>query len=563
MGASNDHRPDAARREGATDAPRGLRRFARPLAISAVATALATCLVLLALPDHSSPPGAAARTRQAEARRIARTRGRVRRRQSTPLRASALPAQVSIAPQAAVMRVPRSFFGLSTEYWSLPLYERQISLFERVLSLVHVPGNGPLVLRIGGDSADHSFWDPKLRIVPPWVFPLTPEWLHGTSSIVRTVGMRLLLDLNLVTDSAPVAAGWVRAAQRGLPRGSILGFEVGNEPDIYSHWYWRSITSRTRLVTSQLPTIISARSYAGDFRSYAHMLAHVAPGVPVAGPALANPFLDVGWISRLLRSGGGGLRVVSAHRYPYSACVDRGTPGFPTIARVLSENASAGTARAVGPAVRLAHRAGLPFRLTELNSVTCGGLRGVSDSFATALWAPDALFELLRAHVDGVNVHIRATSVNAPFTLGPNGLDVRPLLYGLILFARTLGPDPALVPLQLNAPSAEHLKVWAVAVRGGLLHVLLIDKGNRPVRVQLHLPASGPASVQRLDAPSAAARFGEQLDGRYLGPDGTWRGNPQNVTVNPGGGGYELTVPRTSAALMTVALSPGALTPRR
>jgi hypothetical protein len=38
----------------------------------------------------------------------------------------------------------------------------------------------------------------------------------------------------------------------------------------------------------------------------------------------------------------------------------------------------------------LAHRAGFPFRLTEQNSVTCGGLAGVSNTFATALWAPAA-----------------------------------------------------------------------------------------------------------------------------------------------------------------------------
>ena len=43
----------------------------------------------------------------------------------------------------------------------------------------------------------------------------------------------------------------------------------------------------------------------------------------------------------------------------------------------------------------LAHGAGLRFRLDEVNSVTCGGTRGVSDTFATALWAPDALLSLL------------------------------------------------------------------------------------------------------------------------------------------------------------------------
>lgn len=119
-------------------------------------------------------------------------------------------------------------------------------------------------------------------------------------------------------------------------------------------------------------------------------------------------------------------------------------------------------ARALTPAVRLAHRAGLPFRLTELNSVTCGGVEGVSDTFATALWAPDTLFELLRAGVDGVNVHVRPYTINAAFAVTPRGLRARPLLYGLILFARTLGPGAQLLDARLTANHPEHVKVWAV-----------------------------------------------------------------------------------------------------
>jgi len=36
--------------------------------------------------------------------------------------------------------VPRSYFGLSTEYWALPLYAEHMALFERVLSLLQVRG---------------------------------------------------------------------------------------------------------------------------------------------------------------------------------------------------------------------------------------------------------------------------------------------------------------------------------------------------------------------------------------------------------------------------------------
>ena len=148
---------------------------------------------------------------------------------------------------------------------------------------------------------------------------------------------------------------------------------------------------------------------------------------------------------------------------------------------MLSEKASAGVARSLEPAVAIARRAGLPLRLTEINSVTCGGLPGVSNTFATALWAPDALFELMRAGVSGVNVHVRTDAINAAFKLSRQGLAARPLLYGLIAFRRMLGPGPgpgAVVPVRERAGSAQRVKVWAVR-DDGELHVMAIDKGRK------------------------------------------------------------------------------------
>ena len=104
--------------------------------------------------------------------------------------------------------------------------------------------------------------------------------------------------------------------------------------------------------------------------------------------------------------------------------------------------------------------------MTELNSVTCGGLRGVSDSFATALWAPDALFEMLRAGVDGVNIHVRAyasqRSVRARFgrPRGPSAA----LRHAHVRTAR-LEPMHTSCDLRLDAPASVHLKAWAVATR--------------------------------------------------------------------------------------------------
>jgi hypothetical protein len=281
----------------------------------------------------------------------------------------------------------------------------------------------------------------------------------------------------------------------------------------------------------------------------------VAPRVPLMAPAVANPVRDIDWISKLLANPHPGLGVVSGHRYPYSACVPRRSPRYPTIRRLVSERATAGMARQLIPAINLAHRAGLPFRLTEVNSVTCGGVRGVSNTFATALWAPDALFELLRAGVNGVNVHVRALAVNAAFALDRNGLTPRPLLYGLILFVRTLGPGARLTSLQLRTRGSVHVKAWAAQVADHQLHVLLINKAKRPATVELQLPARGPATAQRLLAPSLRARAGVTLNGQQLGANGRWHGRPTTQTIAPTAGRYTITLRPTSAALVQVGLS--------
>jgi hypothetical protein len=451
--------------------------------------------------------------------------------------------------------LPRSFFGLSTEYWGLPLFEEHPKLFDRVLRLLRVPGDGPMLLRVGGDSADHTFWAPRLRRAPRWMFRLTPRWLQQTSGVVHRLGVKLLLDLNLVTDSPARAAQLAQIAEADEPRGSIVGFEIGNEPDLYSRRYWLKALTPTLTSEKLLPRALTATAYVADFRSYARLLSTVAPRVTLAGPALALPRASLRWLSDLLAGAGGSLGMVTAHSYPYSACEHHPTnSSYPTIARLLSERASAGVAQSVEPAVRLAHRAGLKLRLDELNSVTCSGRRGISNTFATALWAPDTLFELLRARVDGVNMHVRATAINAPFLLTPSGLYVRPLMYGLALFTRALGPGAQLLPADLAAPSSPHLKAWAVRVRGNVLHVVLIDKGDSPATVLLRVPGRGAAIVERLLAPAVSSSSGVTLNGQHLGADARWHGAPHPQRVARTRSGYEVTVAGSSAALVIIRL---------
>ena len=406
-------------------------------------------------------------------------------------------------------------------------------------------------------------WEAHPHWSPPWAYVVTPSWLRQARDLVRRAGLRVILDLNLVTGSPRAAGRWAKAAVRGLPHGSIVGFEVGNEPDLYSRRYWMATVARSPLQSSPLPFELSPATYVQDFAAYSRVLGETAPDIPLVGPAVAHPRVGLPFITTLIANQRAELGLVSGHIYPYSACVKNPRArDYPTVPRILSRAAVSAFSYDIAGAVSAAHANGLKFRLTEFNSVTCGGKARVSDTFATALWAPDALFTAMRAGADGANLHVRASAINAAFAISRGGLTARPLLYGLLLFNRTLGPQARLVRVRVTAPRSIELSTWATTVRGGILHVLLIDKSNRSVRVSLHLPAAGPAGVQRLLAPSAHSRWGVTLNGQQLNYSGNWSGIARSETVSPGPGGYTLTVPRLSAALMTVRLGSGAARPR-
>ncbi|MEO6858651.1 MAG: hypothetical protein ABI323_08705 [Solirubrobacteraceae bacterium] len=466
-------------------------------------------------------------------------------------------ATLTLTPDAAPIPIPPSYLGLSTEYWALPLYARHVSTFERVLGLIHVPGDGPMILRVGGDSADHAFWNPGRRRLPSWAFTLSPKWTQLTTGIVHQLGVRLIIDLNLITNSPATAAAWAQAAVTRLPEKSIIGFEIGNEPDIYNQSSWMRVTAGDLVAGRALPTVLTLKSYLSDFRLYASALHAVDSRLPLIGPALAEPRSHWPWVRALLAAHVPGLSMISVHRYPYSACSRRPrSASFPTIARILSPHASTVLAAELAPMIAATHRAGLRFRLTELNSVTCGGRPRVSDAFATALWAPDTLFALLRARADGVNLHVRANTINAPFAFTPRGLFARPLLYGLIMFSRALADGSALLPAQLRATPSLNLHTWVVRTRSGGLHILAVDKGHHPVRLLLRLAGHASATVERLRAAHPSSRFDVTLAGQRLSPRGTWTGLRRSQIVRRTRRGYVVDIPRFSAALINIPPAP-------
>src|SRR5262249_47948062 len=147
------------------------------------------------------------------------------------------------------------------------------------------------------------------------------------------------------------------------------------------------------------------RSYdMADFTKEFNRVAATLPRVPLAGPATGAPM----WEARLrtFLAAVPHLSLLTLHRYATRGCfTSPRSPNYHSIPNLLSSRSTAGRAGIVAPFVDLKGSHQPPVRLDEVNSVNCGGTRGVSDTFASALWSLDTLFQLARVGVSGVNFH--------------------------------------------------------------------------------------------------------------------------------------------------------------
>jgi hypothetical protein len=465
---------------------------------------------------------------------------------------------VSVTLGGTLRSIPPSFLGLSVEYDELPRYERAGRDFAHFLEDLRPPdGAAPVPLRIGGESADSTFWPNLTRVVArpyyqahPYI--LTHGWMTKLGSLARSARLQVIFDLNLAAHSPQMAAELATSARHNLPAGSLGAFEIGDEPDLY-RYSLVGLTKAERGGLNNWAFSFSPSDYDRLFRAYANAVQRAVPGAVFAGPSVQALTRSKSWWTGLTSSSSARryLSLLTVHSYPLlSACA--GKVPAPKAVDYLRDWTARGLAQTLTPALRAARAVNAGVRVTESGTAVCGGVKGQSDTFATALWAADALFNMVSTGAAGVNIHLRTQYPNTALAPTRGGIYAEPLFYGMALFARTLGPDARLLRINRGRESSA-LKVFAVEHRDREIDLLYINKSARRVDVTLSLPSGGRARVQRLTAPSIHANRSVTLAGQRLGSDGLWHGRQSIQSVASRRGFYRVTVPGHSAALLTVA----------
>ncbi|HET8978157.1 MAG TPA: glycosyl hydrolase family 79 C-terminal domain-containing protein [Solirubrobacteraceae bacterium] len=524
----------------------------RPLTRATLALVTLAVLAVVMMVAGCGTGGAQASTTTANSAAGASTQASTR----AARRAAHTPGPAVGVSGAAVGRpVPPGFVGLSIEERALEQFagSNPAAINPVFVHLIeNIAPAGP-VLRVAGDSTDWSWW-PVAHMAPPGGvrYALTPTWMNVARALADDIHGRLILGVNLEADSRAVATAEAQAMLSRIGRSRIAGLELGNEPELYASFGWY----RSRITGKQVPGRPPGYDFAGYLGDFSRFSSYLR-GDPIAGPAIGGP----GWLQSLATfiNTEHGLRLVTVHAYPLKHC-SRST--VITSAQLLANSSSHGLASYVAPWVGIAARRRLPLRIDEMNGISCGGTRGVSDTFTSALWLLDTLFEMARVGVSGVNVHTVPNTINE--ILGPElvgghwGMRVHPEYYGMVMFAQAAPAGSRLLRVAAKVPAG--VKVWATRSAGGAIHVVVINKRlaqAETVHVRI-ASAHGPATVEQLRAPSVHATSGVTLGGQTFGAatsTGQLAGTPDNVTVTPLNGTYSVRVPPASATMLSLPSS--------
>lgn len=418
--------------------------------------------------------------------------------------------------------------------------------------LMHNLGAG--ILRLGGNSQDNTCWDRAQAPHPDACQAgLDSADLALWATAAHASGWKLIVGLNFKqNDPAWALREVTEGIARVIPRRFVFALEPGNEPDLFGRTPYR-------------PQPYTAADQAREFLAYARAF----QGDPAARRyALAGPATCCGWRTpadlAVFLSGThpAPLKLVTVHNYSATTCGGQTV----SIARLLSpelmDQVGEETARLA--AMASTHR--LPISMAETNSASCGGMPGVSNAFASALWGLDYAFTLAGDGFVGVDFH---TSYRPGGGSSYNPVDTyarqdsagqwhyrnvaEPLYYALHLFARHASGAQLLADSVVTSRNVRSYATTPCVQCEVDVFVLNKDTtASGPVRVHLGR-RMGEATLLLLSAPSLGSLAADiSYAGRQFGDDGGI-GAAHTVVVQPDAAGdYTFELPNAAIALLTV-----------
>lgn len=444
---------------------------------------------------------------------------------------------VTVNPGQTITAIPSRFVGMSFETSNLCklVGEWNTPVFEQLMKNL-----GPQLIRIGGNAADKTTWNPTgTASCASTQTVLTKSLVDSFYNLAFRINSKVIWTLNLGNNnpaqSSQAAVYLVNKGKEvGGSAGSFMwGLGIGNEPDLF-------IGNGTR------QTGYAVKNYVSEWVSYKNAIRTALNQPNFKFMANDNCCNDT-WFNGLLNQERSSIGLVTHHFYP-TRSNETGARAA-TVENLLSPTLMASTTRDyVDKWVATAN--GIPVSLNETSTTAGGGQRGLSDTFASTLWGVDYMFTVMAHGVKNVNFHTGTSpSIYSPITnYDKNTWIARPLYYALLM-VRYAAPGGSLVATSVQSPS--NVVAHSVLDGKGILRVVVINKdlkNSATVQVNSGKTTYKSAQSMLLQAPAVTATSGVTLGGSSVQADGTWKGELQQLTINRGVASLNLAP--TSAAVV-------------
>lgn len=401
-------------------------------------------------------------------------------------------------------------------------------------------------VRIAGNQLDRdTLWAPAGQSppdpLPGWVQDVvTPADIARLDGLLRATGWKAEVGVNLAHYDPALAADEARTLTSTL-RSRLAGAECGNEPNHYASNGYRP----------------APYGFAEHQKDWEACLAQLG-GARIAAPDLSSPNSTRDWFSQFAAAEKDRVDMLTVHNYT----------GAKTIDQLLSPQVRASELTDVAAQLGAAQSVGVPIRVDETNSAVGGGIAGVSDVYASSLWAMDYSLTLAQAGFAGVNLHGGFGVCGAPLYNGKFQLytplcaateqdlqakvfTAMPEYYGLYMATR-LGSGRF---LPVTVSSTHNVTAYAVRGDDGRLRLAVIEKdatSAAPVPISVNVGGTArTASVLRLTGTSLASADGVAVQGRTVDRSGRLDPGPAgHLPVHHGT--VDLTVPAGSAVVLTL-----------
>jgi hypothetical protein len=379
------------------------------------------------------------------------------------------------------------------------------------------------VIRFGGNSVDRHY---------PGA---TAAALAGLARLVRATGWSVLYSEDLAQYNAAAVTSDVSHVRAALG-GYLAGLDCGNEPDLYQR-------------IGDRPQSYTESQYIAQDAACLHAAAAAAPGVALAGPdTFETSWLPGYGAQREIR-----VQWINQHYYAMGCEIQADMSDAQLVSYLLSPGQAAREA-AVFTATRnaAAAQSARP-RISETDSAGCDSAPGISNTYATALWAIDFMLTAAEDGMDGINfytgLNIKCASYS-PLCGTPVSYQYAPQAeyYGL-LFTHLLGAGRL---LPVNVESGVNVTAFAVSPPTGGLRLMVENLSATPTTAALQVGGNPQsATVLYLTAQSPLATSGITIQGAQVAADGSFTPGAPSM-VGCAAGTCPVTIAPYTAVIVTV-----------